>query len=186
MRTRAVHLWLCALAPLACDTPDDGVLAVAQAAAPDRVLEDFADGGGLEDAGRGPLAQKQLALRRRRPAAPQVAEEHRPGGVGQRQDYRDTRLAPGHVEPATALLGGIALYLLAHVAFRWRNVHRFSTQRVVAAIVLVALIPVAVEVPALATLGIATGVLVALIAWETLRFAELRERLRHQVDEHPA
>ena len=29
--------------------------------------------------------------------------------------------------PAAALLGGAALYLLAHVAFRWRNVHRFST-----------------------------------------------------------
>ena len=29
-----------------------------------------------------------------------------------------------HVVPATALLGGTALYLLAHVAFRWRNVHR--------------------------------------------------------------
>jgi low temperature requirement protein LtrA len=90
---------------------------------------------------------------------------------------------PLHVEPAAALLGGIALYLLAHVAFRWRNVHRFSVQRLVAAVVLVALIPLAVEVPALATLVIATGVLVALIVYETVRFAELRERLRHQAAE---
>src|SRR3954452_13451321 len=30
---------------------------------------------------------------------------------------------------AVALLGGTALYLVAHVAFRWRNVHRFSAQR---------------------------------------------------------
>jgi low temperature requirement protein LtrA len=90
---------------------------------------------------------------------------------------------PLHVEPATALLGGLALYLLAHVAFRWRNVHRFSVQRVVTAVVLVALIPLAVEVPALATLGIATAVLIALIAYETVRFAELRERLRHQAAE---
>ncbi len=87
---------------------------------------------------------------------------------------------PLHAEPATALLGGIAVYLLAHVAFRWRNVHRFSGQRLAAAAVLVALVPVAVEVPALATLGIVTGVLLALIAYETIRFAELRERLRHQ------
>jgi hypothetical protein len=41
----------------------------------------------------------------------------------------------GHVEdplklvPAMAMLAGTAVYLLAHVAFRWRNVHRFSTQR---------------------------------------------------------
>jgi low temperature requirement protein LtrA len=90
---------------------------------------------------------------------------------------------PLHVEPAAALLGGIALYLLAHVAFRWRNVHRFSVQRLVAAVVLVALVPLAVEVPALATLVIATGVLVALIVYETVRFAELRERLRHQAAE---
>jgi low temperature requirement protein LtrA len=90
---------------------------------------------------------------------------------------------PLHAEPATALLGGIAVYLLAHVAFRWRNVHRFSGQRLAAAAVLVALVPVAVEVPALATLGIVTGVLLALIAYETIRFAELRERLRHQLAE---
>ena len=36
----------------------------------------------------------------------------------------------------SALLGGTALYLLAHVAFRWRNVHRFSAQRLLAAVVL--------------------------------------------------
>ena len=36
---------------------------------------------------------------------------------------------PLKLVPAVAMLGGIALYLLAHVAFRWRNVHRFSVQR---------------------------------------------------------
>ncbi|HSI31508.1 MAG TPA: low temperature requirement protein A [Miltoncostaeaceae bacterium] len=88
---------------------------------------------------------------------------------------------PLHAVPATALLGGTALYLLAHVAFRWRNVHRFSTQRLVCAAVLLALIAAAVEIPALVTLAIAAGVLAALIAYETVHFAELRERLRHQL-----
>src|SRR5919197_3360782 len=93
----------------------------------------------------------------------------------------------GHVEdplkfiPAAALLGGTAIYLLAHVAFRWRNVHRFSTQRLVCAIVLVALLPAAVELPALATLGILDALLAAVIAYEAVHFAELRDRLRHQV-----
>jgi low temperature requirement protein LtrA len=93
----------------------------------------------------------------------------------------------GHVEdplktvPAVALLGGTAIYLLAHVAFRWRNVHRFSAQRLIVAAVLVALTPAATELPALATLVIVTVVLVALIAFEAARFAELRDRLRHQV-----
>jgi low temperature requirement protein LtrA len=83
--------------------------------------------------------------------------------------------------PAVALMGGAAAYLLAHVAFRWRNVHRFSTQRLVAAIVLLALIPVAERVPALLSLGIVFAVLVAVLVYEYVRFAELRTRLRHAV-----
>ena len=93
----------------------------------------------------------------------------------------------GHVEdplklvPAVALLGGTAMYLVAHVAFRLRNVHRFSAQRLLCALVLVALIPVATELAALATLAILAALLVALIVYESVRFAELRDRLRHQV-----
>jgi low temperature requirement protein LtrA len=93
----------------------------------------------------------------------------------------------GHVEdplktvPAVAMLGGTALYLLAHVAFRWRNVHRLSVHRMLGAAALLALLPAAVELPALATLGIETAVLSALIVYETHRFAELRDRLRHQL-----
>ena len=79
------------------------------------------------------------------------------------------------------MLGGTALYLLATVAFRWRNVHRFSTQRLLCAILLAALAPAAVELPALATLGILAAALMVLIAYEATRFAELRDRLRHQV-----
>jgi low temperature requirement protein LtrA len=98
----------------------------------------------------------------------------------------------GHVEdplktvPAVALLGGTALYLLAHVAFRWRNVHRFSRERTLAAILLVGLVPLAVELPALATLGILAVVLVVLISYEMVHFAELRDRLRHQLSAAPA
>jgi low temperature requirement protein LtrA len=88
---------------------------------------------------------------------------------------------PLKLVPAVATLGGTALYLLAHVAFRWRNVHRFSTQRLVCAVGLLALIPAATELPALATLAILTAALAVLIAYETVRFAELRDRLRHQV-----
>jgi low temperature requirement protein LtrA len=82
------------------------------------------------------------------------------------------------IVPAVATLGGTALYLLAHVAFRWRNVHRFSSQRLVAAIVLLAVIPLAIEVPALVTLAFVALVLALLIAYEQVHFAELRQRLR--------
>jgi low temperature requirement protein LtrA len=88
---------------------------------------------------------------------------------------------PLKLVPATALLGGTAMYLLAHVAFRLRNVNRFSTERLLCAMLLVALIPAAVELPSLATLGLLAAALTALIAYERVRFAELRGRLRHQL-----
>ena len=81
-----------------------------------------------------------------------------------------------------AHVGDTALYLLAHVAFRWRNVHRFSAQRVIAAVVSVALLPAALDIPALVTLSLLGAVLAALVAYESVRFAELRTRLRHQLD----
>lgn len=87
---------------------------------------------------------------------------------------------PLKLVPATALLGGAALYLLAHVAFRLRNMHTLSTRRLVCAIVLLALVPAVAELPALATLGILAAVLVALIVYEALRYADVRERVRHQ------
>ncbi len=87
---------------------------------------------------------------------------------------------PLDVEVATAMLGGLALYLLAHVAFRWRNVHRFSSQRALVAALMLALIPIAIGIASIATLAIATALMVAMIAYESWRFAELRDRLRHQ------
>jgi low temperature requirement protein LtrA len=96
----------------------------------------------------------------------------------------------GHVdeplkwEPATAMFGGVALYLLAHVAFRYRNVHRFSTHRLLAALALCALIPVAHEAHAILSVLIVFVVLVVLIVYETVRFAELRTKMRSQLAHH--
>jgi low temperature requirement protein LtrA len=88
---------------------------------------------------------------------------------------------PLKIVPATALMGGTALYLLAHVAFRWRNLHTLNKQRLVCAVLLVALLPAAVELPALLTVGILAAVLTILIVYEAMRFAELRDRIRHQL-----
>jgi low temperature requirement protein LtrA len=82
--------------------------------------------------------------------------------------------------PAAALLGGAALYLLAHVAFRLRNMHSLSTRRLVCAIVLLALVPAGAALPALATLGVLAAALVALISYEAVRYADVRDRVRHQ------
>ena len=88
---------------------------------------------------------------------------------------------PLDLVPAAALLGGAAVYLLAHVSFRLRNLHTLNKQRLVCAVLLLALIPVGVELPALATLGVLAGVLTVLIAYEAVRFAEARDRVRHQL-----
>src|SRR5438105_2289295 len=82
---------------------------------------------------------------------------------------------------ATAMMGGTALYLLAHVAFRLRNIRTLNKQRLACAVLIAALVPAAVDLPALATLGMLAAVLSALIVYEVLRFAELRERIRHQL-----
>ena len=83
--------------------------------------------------------------------------------------------------PAVALIGGVALYLLAHVAFRWRLFGSFGRERLVAGIVVLALFPVAVELPALATISLVLAVLCALIAYEVTRFAATRERVRDEL-----
>jgi low temperature requirement protein LtrA len=88
---------------------------------------------------------------------------------------------PLDLVPAAALLGGAAVYLLAHVSFRLRNLHTLNKQRLVCAVLLLALIPVGVAMPALATLAVLAGVLTVLIAYEAVRFAEARDRVRHQL-----
>jgi low temperature requirement protein LtrA len=81
--------------------------------------------------------------------------------------------------PATALCGGVALYLAALVAFRLRNVRSWNVQRAVAAGLCVALIPVATAVPALLALALVSVLLCALVAYEAIHFSEARRRIRH-------
>ncbi len=82
--------------------------------------------------------------------------------------------------PAAALLGGAAMYLLAHVAFRLRNTGSLSVRRLICAIVLLALVPAGASLPALVTLALLAVALVALILYEVVRYAEVRNRVRHQ------
>jgi len=84
-----------------------------------------------------------------------------------------------HTVPAFALLGGLAVYLLGHVAFRYRHVRTINRQRLLLAIVLLILVPVATELPALVTLAIASLLIWAMIAYETRGYGEARHRVRH-------
>ena len=88
---------------------------------------------------------------------------------------------PLKLVPATALFGGAVVYLLAHVAFRLRNMGSVNRQRLVAAGLLVALIPLATRIDALVALTVLAVVLVVLIAYEAIRFSEARDRIRHEL-----
>jgi low temperature requirement protein LtrA len=85
---------------------------------------------------------------------------------------------PLETVPALALCGGVALYLLAHVVIRLRNIHSIAGWRVLAAAVCLALIPLATEIDALASLLAVAAVVGALVAWDTYRYGEARQRVR--------
>ena len=86
-----------------------------------------------------------------------------------------------------ALYGGVLLYLLGHLAFKWRIARSITVDRLVAAAALVLLIPVAGLLPALAALLLLTGVMVAAITYETVHFAEHRAMVRHSITSaHPS
>jgi low temperature requirement protein LtrA len=81
--------------------------------------------------------------------------------------------------PAVALCTGGALYLIAHVAFLWRSTGRIFRRRTLGAAVLVALIPAALTLPAVAALGIVSMVCSLIVAYEAIRYREHRARIRH-------
>jgi low temperature requirement protein LtrA len=86
--------------------------------------------------------------------------------------------APLDALSATALGGGLALYLAAHIAFRLRNVHTLNRQRCVAGVACLGTIALAPALPAIASLGLCCAVYVTLIAYEALHFADARARVR--------
>jgi low temperature requirement protein LtrA len=81
--------------------------------------------------------------------------------------------------PAFALLGGVALYLLGLVGLRYRNVRTLNRQRLLLALTLFALLPAAVEMPALAALSLVAVLLSAIIVYETISYGDARARVRH-------
>jgi low temperature requirement protein LtrA len=93
----------------------------------------------------------------------------------------------GHVDDplttplAFALLGGVAFYLLGLVAFRFRHVHTVNRQRLVLALLLLALLPAGHALPALATVAIVTALLWVMITYETINYGEGRGRVRHEL-----
>jgi low temperature requirement protein LtrA len=82
--------------------------------------------------------------------------------------------------PAVALCGGVALYLLGHVAFRLRVTRQLMTHRLVVAAMCLALIPLATHADAVVALGAISALCCGLIVYEVLRFRVRRAQVRGQ------
>jgi low temperature requirement protein LtrA len=81
--------------------------------------------------------------------------------------------------PAVGLCAGPALYLFAHIAFLRRTTGRVFRRRTVGAVVLLALILVAIAIPALAALGLVSAVCSLVVAYEVIRYRTARIQVRH-------
>jgi low temperature requirement protein LtrA len=91
--------------------------------------------------------------------------------------------------PAVALCGGLSLYFLAHVALRIRLVQfiRRTTSRrpgwigpgrLATGIAMLAIIPAALELPALTALALVAATCCALIAWDLVHYRDHRTEVR--------
>jgi low temperature requirement protein LtrA len=83
------------------------------------------------------------------------------------------------VVPAVALCGGVALYFVALSALKRRNIGSFNRPRLAAAAALAVLAPIATAIPALVALAIVAVTACGLIAYETVAYAQTRDRVRH-------
>jgi low temperature requirement protein LtrA len=89
---------------------------------------------------------------------------------------------PLETVPAVALFGGIATYYAGHLGFRLRNVGTVNRPRLVALLACLALIPLGTEVDALVAVALAAALTSSVVAYEAVRYAEARRRVRHAGD----
>jgi low temperature requirement protein LtrA len=89
---------------------------------------------------------------------------------------------------STALFGGVAMYLLALSLFRLRNLGHINIQRIVAAAVLIAVIPVGHRLEGAWAVAMAAAVVWMLVLFELNRFSELRRQIRSELKtgDHPS
>jgi len=81
--------------------------------------------------------------------------------------------------PAFALAGGVGVYLLGLVAFRYRHIRSVNARRLALGLACIAATPLAAALPAVAVLAALSGALAAVIAYDTHVYGEGRQRVRH-------
>ena len=78
-----------------------------------------------------------------------------------------------------ALYGGAVAYLLAHVAFRLRNLRSVNRPRAVVIVLLIVTAPAVSRAPTLVGLAVLALVVVMLTGYEAVRYADARAAIRH-------
>jgi low temperature requirement protein LtrA len=81
-------------------------------------------------------------------------------------EHIDEPLAP---LAALALTGGVALFYAAEVAYRWRDHHQLTLDRLLTAVAALLVFPVAISFPAVVSLAVLTAIGVVRLAWELWR-----------------
>jgi low temperature requirement protein LtrA len=70
---------------------------------------------------------------------------------------------------ALALTGGVALFYAAEVAYRWRDHHQLTVDRLLTAVAALMVFPAAMAIPAFLSLTVLTAIGVLRLAWELWR-----------------
>lgn len=83
-----------------------------------------------------------------------------------------------------ALVGGVVVYLLAHVVFKWLVARELNPVRLAASAALLAAWAPLVRVPALGQLALVAGVVVLALVVEAVVFAERRREIRSELMHH--
>ena len=83
-----------------------------------------------------------------------------------------------------ALVGGVVIYLLGHVVFKWLTVRTISVVRLAAAGALLLTIPLIAGRPALVQLGVVAFLVACAVLVESVLFAESRRKIRAELSHH--
>lgn len=89
------------------------------------------------------------------------------GGARVSVEHIDEPLAPLAALALTG--GGVALFYAAEVAYRWRDHHQLTVDRLLTAAAALLVFPVAISVPAVLSLTVLTAIGVLRLAWELWR-----------------